>query len=243
MADRRRASRFVLFERKQGVVRLMEDVYVERVTATESAVIAVQPAARGEQVLLEFPADRGRQSVIVAHVIRSSIVPLAGTVRHRVLLRVVHRFAHGGIPERDRGESEGGRMGVVVRRIPVRITEASAGGCLLESASALPDGAVGILELTTGTSREIEALRITRCVHVPGAAWPHRAGAEFLPLEASAPTSLRNMVARLEVVMEIDSPAVRTSSGPAQSSAPDAGAPEAGTAIAAVTVSGGDSTS
>ena len=39
------------------------------------------------------------------------------------------------------------RIGVILRDIPVRVLDASARGCLVESRERLPEGAVGLLEV------------------------------------------------------------------------------------------------
>ena len=76
---------------------------------------------------------------------------------------------------------------------------------------------IGILVLPAAAEPTGEPLRISRCTRTPGGAAPYRLGAEFLSLDAPAPTSLRNRVARLEIGMELRSLDPRTSSWPAQS--------------------------
>jgi hypothetical protein len=93
-------------------------------------------------------------------------------------------------------------IGVLIRRIPVRVRNVSTSGCLLESADLLPDGAIGMLELAIDGDRHVEALRVNRSTRIPGAAWPWRAGAQFLALNAPLPTSVRNVVARFEIMDE-----------------------------------------
>jgi hypothetical protein len=106
------------------------------------------------------------------------------------------------------------RIGVIVRDIAVRVHDASASGCLIESRELLPEGAVGLLEITGDAGRTVEALRISRSTVIAGSATRFRAGAQFLPLGAPGPRSVRNQLARLEVVLEIEAAAgIRTSSG------------------------------
>ena len=106
------------------------------------------------------------------------------------------------------------RIGVILRDIPVRVLDASASGCLVESREPLPEGAVGLLEITGEEGRTVEPLRIRRSTEIAGGATRFRAGAQFLPLGAPGPRSVRNQLARLEVVLEIEAAAgIRTSSG------------------------------
>ena len=115
------------------------------------------------------------------------------------------------------------RIGVVLRDIPVRVLDVSASGCLVESREQLPEGAVGLLEVTGEQGRTVEPLRIRRSTEIAGGATRFRAGAQFLPLGAPSPTSVRNQLARLEVALEIEAAAgIRTSSRPAKLAAGDA---------------------
>lgn len=109
------------------------------------------------------------------------------------------------------------RIGVIVRDIAVRVLDASASGCLVESHEPLPEGAVGMLEVTGDGGRTGEPLRIGRSTVIAGGATRFRAGAQFLPLGAPGPASVRNQLARLEVALEIEAAAgIRTSSRPAK---------------------------
>lgn len=106
------------------------------------------------------------------------------------------------------------RIGVIVRDIAVRVLDASASGCLVESREPLPEGAIGVLEITGNEGRTVEPLRISRSTVIAGGSTRFRAGAQFLPLGAPGPRSVRNQLARLEVVLEIEAAAgIRTSSG------------------------------
>ena len=99
------------------------------------------------------------------------------------------------------------RIGVIVRDIPVRVLEASVTGCLVESREPLPEGAVGMLAIAGDEGPTAEPLRISRSTVITGGATRFRAGAQFLPLGAPGPASVRNQLARLEVVLEIEAAA------------------------------------
>jgi hypothetical protein len=116
------------------------------------------------------------------------------------------------------------RIGVIVRDVPVRVLEASTTGCLVESREPLPEGAVGMLEISGGEGLTFEPLRISRLTEVAGGAARFRAAAQFLPLGAPSPRSVRNQLARLELVLEIEAASgIRTSSGPGKFAAHEAG--------------------
>jgi hypothetical protein len=115
------------------------------------------------------------------------------------------------------------RIGVILRDIRVRVLDASASGCLVESQEPLPEGAVGLLEITGDEGPTVEPLRIRRSTEIAGGATRFRAGAQFLQLGAPSPRSVRNELARLEVVLEIEAAAgIRTSSGRGRLPAGDA---------------------
>jgi len=52
--------------------------------------------------------------------------------------------------------------GVIVRRVPVRVADISATGCMLESGLGIREGAVGTLHLTVEGRRYRETLRCCR---------------------------------------------------------------------------------
>jgi len=89
-----------------------------------------------------------------------------------------------------------GRLtGALVHRVPVRVVNVSARGCLIQAAAPLLPGDVGLLEIGTDAG---EAVRVCHSVARPGAPLPYCAGTEFLVLDAASPTSIRGRAARLE---------------------------------------------
>lgn len=218
MPERRRAHRFAMSESKHAVLRLMDDVYIERADAAETTVIAAQPVSEGEEILLGLPSCGATRGVMLTKALRSTLVPFGATLRHRVVLRTLQACAHDrSVAAEDGQPHQPARMAVLVRRIPVSLAEVSTSGCRLESSQALLAGTIGILMVPTEGCPAGEPLRISRCTRTAGSTAAFRLGAEFLPLDAPAPTSLRNTVARLEIVLELASPLARTSSWPAQS--------------------------
>ena len=177
MSDRRRASRFIS-PGAHGALRLMQDVQIERANAGEITVIAAtRPTPREQTIQMRDTAGR------------------------RIALRVLGAAAAGG---RLAGEIPGnvGAIAVLVRRIAARAVNVSSNGCLLELAEYVGEGAVALLDIAGVQRGSGDAVRLCRAVHVPGGAWPWRAGAEFLPLDAPLPTSVRNAAARLEALLD-----------------------------------------
>jgi hypothetical protein len=96
-------------------------------------------------------------------------------------------------------------IGVIIRRIPIRVRDVSAAGCLIESADLLPEGTVGQLEMIIDGERHLETVQVCRSTRTSGGGLPWRAGARFLSLTAPPPTSVRNVVARFEILDELGS--------------------------------------
>lgn len=88
--------------------------------------------------------------------------------------------------------------GVIVRRVPVRVADISATGCMLESGLGIREGAVGTLRLTVDGRRYRETLRVTRVTAVSGSGGRHQVGAQFLTLGASR-RALRHLAASMNV--------------------------------------------
>ena len=81
--------------------------------------------------------------------------------------------------------------GLIARNASVTLANISTGGCLLESAFAVPAGTVGMLRVVIGGRVYSDPIRVTRCGVVPGAGERHHIGAEFLQLAVPDPQSLR----------------------------------------------------
>ena len=88
--------------------------------------------------------------------------------------------------------------GALVKLIPAKVVNVSRHGCLLETSSPLPAGAVGSLEIERGGQKHVEAIRVCRTAERPGGTLPFCAGSEFLILDAASASSIRHQAARLE---------------------------------------------
>ncbi len=105
-------------------------------------------------------------------------------------------------------------IGVIVRRVPVRVAEISATGCMLESALSIREGAVGTLHLTVEGRRYRETVRVTRVMPLPGGVRRQQVGAQFLTLGASR-RALRHLAASMNVELMDGSPAPTDTAGEA----------------------------
>ena len=196
MSNRRRSHRFVIPEASEATLRIMQDVMVESMNATQVVLLTDVPLPHSEELLLELPRDLGSRSIASAHVQKSAIFWSGETRRHRAELAV-----HASLETPPAGPLPA--IGVLIRSVPVRVRDVSAAGCLLESDAQLPEGGVGLLELTINGEPQSETLQIRRSTQMPGSPWPWRSGAHFLTLGAPESTSVRNVVARFEILGEI----------------------------------------
>jgi len=89
------------------------------------------------------------------------------------------------------------RVGALVRRMPIRVVDISAVGCLIECPQPVDAGTVALLALQIGGRRYVDAVRITRSVQLSGGIWAYRFGAEMLTLTPPGEQTLRR-VALLE---------------------------------------------
>ncbi len=208
MSDRRRTSRFVIPDFTEATFRLMQDVCIERATGEQVILVSDVPLRTGEGMLVELPRELGARSLTHADVVSCTPVWTGDTRRYRVAMR----------PERSRELARETRsshaptlpppaalpaIGVLIRRVPVRIHDVSTTGCQLESFDALGEGAVGQLEIHFNDITHHEPIRVCRSLNVTGSPRPWRSGAHFLSLVAPLTSSVRNIVARFEIIDEL----------------------------------------
>ena len=208
MTNRRRANRFVLPQTGEAALRLMQDVFVERASSDSIELLSDAPLRTEDMVTLELPSGHGARVAVSVSVQSSEGVTLGELRRHRLIMRLAP--VPPGTPPTGgsaRDVAALGRylpaMGVVIRRVAVQIRDVSTSGCRLDSLEPLPDGCVGLLELPHGSDPPTEAIRICRVSRMPGSPWPWRAGAHFLSLTAPSEASVRNVVARFEILDEL----------------------------------------
>jgi len=181
-----------------GTVRVTQDVEVTRLNGTEAAIIATQTLPIGERVLLEIPDERSKVSKArLVRTVKSRFVLKDGRLRREVQLSII---GHTGVPDvRESLEAldsvSSAVVGAVSRRVPVRLVEVSASGCLWDAPAPLDEGSVGFVEVRTSGQHRTEAVRILRTQRAVGSLWPYRMAVEFLTLAPLSPDSLRGVAA------------------------------------------------
>ena len=204
MSDRRRTARFVIPEASEGWLRLMQDIFIEHTGADTVVVVTDEPLPRTEGLLVELPRELGARAVVQVQVASAAAIWCGETRRYRTILKSADPEAKDGpLGELGRTPLPLPAIGVLIRRVPVRLRDVSAAGCLLETSDALPEGSIGLLELVVNGQRHSETLQISRSVRLTGSAGPWRSGAHFLSFMAPLPTSVRNVVARFEIIDEL----------------------------------------
>lgn len=204
MIERRRAERFHLVDAGVGSLRMVQDVEILQLGSTRAVVIAPGPLPRGERLLLEIPAALDAPPcTLLVRVLDNRVVMDDGSLRRQVHLKMVQAPARGWRFEAARTRRRGLVMGALLRRIPVRLVEASTAGCIFDSPSVVVDGAVGFVRMRTSIDERSEAVRIKRSSKTSNLVWPYRLAAEFLTLGPPSPDSLRG----LATIMSVGSPA------------------------------------
>ena len=198
MNDRRRGERNILQQPGMGTVRVTQDVEVTRLDSMEAAVITTQTLPVGERVLLEIPDERSAISKArLFRTVKTRFVFKDGRLRREVQLSII---GHTGLPE-PKAATEPTRLSgspmiaAISRRIPVRLVEVSASGCLCDAPTPLEEGSVGFVEVRTPGQHRTEAVRILRTQRAGGSSWPYRMAVEFLTLAPLSTESLRGVAA------------------------------------------------
>lgn len=179
-------------------MRVTQDVEVTRLGSMDAAVITTQSLPLGERVLLEIPDERSAVSKArLVRTERARFVLKDGRLRREVQLSII---GHTGVPEvRDAiGFDHVATPPVVAaisRRVPVRLVEVSASGCIWDTPALLDEGSVGFVEVRTPGRQQTEAVRILRSLRAVGSTWPYRMAVEFLTLAPLSPDSLRGVAA------------------------------------------------
>jgi hypothetical protein len=192
MNERRRAARFLLADPGVGSLRMVQDVEITYVGSHQAVVVAPSALPNGERLLLEIPAARHASPyTVLAHVADNRVVMDDGSLRREVRLKLVdatrRNRGFGGV-QIPRGRSV---MGALIRRVPVRVVEASTAGCVFESPSNVIEGSVGFVWMRTAIREHSEAVRVRRTSQTSDLLWQYRMAAEFLTLGPISPESLR----------------------------------------------------
>lgn len=72
-------------------LRVMQDVYVEAVDATQITIVTDTPPATGKDLLIELPLESDGRPVLRVRASDCTLVPFGDRLRHRVVLQVLQR--------------------------------------------------------------------------------------------------------------------------------------------------------
>jgi hypothetical protein len=200
MIERRRVERFHLVDPRVGTLRIVQDVAITQLASRDAVVIAPGPLPAGERLLLEIPGEHhAPPCTVLVRVLDNCVVMDDGSLRRQVRLEMIPRaprdLGFQGV-RISRGQSA---IGALIRRVPVRVVEASTAGCVFDSPSVVVEGSVGFVRLRTIDQEHSEAVRVRRTSQTSDRVWQHRMAAEFLTLMLTSPYSLRGLAAIMTV--------------------------------------------
>jgi hypothetical protein len=94
--------------------------------------------------------------------------------------------------------SAGCSVGVLGRKVPVRVLNISESGCLVESLRHIEEGSIGRLWLSFNRERYVDDVLIRRCQRIEGAGHLFHVAGEFVWASPPREGSLRMIAARLQ---------------------------------------------
>ena len=177
-----------------GMLRVLDDVEIEHVTDQAITVLSETQVPRGERMILWAPAEDGREVPLRVRAVRRQAVLGSTLLRHRVRFDVDADGAVGAIQPAS-GALDTGRIGAIVREVPIRLLDIGAGGCSIKSPVRIAEGAVGWLSVKSHDAQYDEVVRVCRSDWRAERFWPSISGVEFLTLEPPSAASLRRNVA------------------------------------------------
>jgi hypothetical protein len=189
MVGRRSHQRFMISAPSEGSLQILHDVLVDRLDRERLTVISRQAGVAGEILTLEFAYADGAQFEMC--ITESRPIVADGAVRHKLTLQLVHSDSPSppdGFPV-DAGIA-GARLAVLTHRLPVRIVNCSAAGCLLDASVRLEKATIGSLRLVIDGQEFVDDIQVARCQTVQGSSSYHIA-VEFLWIDPPKRQSLR----------------------------------------------------
>ena len=177
-----------------GMLRVLDDVDIEHVTDRAITVLSDTPIPRGERMILWAPAEDGGEVALRVRAVRRQAVLGSTLLRHRVRFDVDADCAVGAAQPAS-GALDTGRIGGIVREVPIRLLDIGAGGCSIESPVRIPEGAVGWLSVKSYDAQYEEVVRVCRSDWRTERFWQWMSGVEFLTLAPPSAASLRRNVA------------------------------------------------
>jgi hypothetical protein len=198
MFGRRSHQRFTVSSPAEGTLRVLRDVTVERIAHESVVVVTRHPGASGELLELELGEAGGIKVDVM--VTDSRPVLADGAVRHRLTLQPVHADSEGLRGALSDDMTNGTAVpGVLTLRVPVRMLNCSATGCLLESTVRQEKSTISSLRLRLDGEDFMDDVQVVRCQAVQGSS-SYQLGVEFLWIVPPTSQSLRRSitVARLQ---------------------------------------------
>ena len=202
MIERRQAARMQFVQPGVGSLRLVQDVQIARLGSHHAVVIVPRQLQEGERLLLEiWVSHDAKPYTVLVHVVSNQLVMDEGSLRWQARLKMVQPVPRGGFGGVHVGPDRR-LIGALIRRVPVRVVEASTAGCVFESPFAVNEGTVGFLQTRTATHDCSEAVRVRRMSETSDSAWAYRMAAEFLTLGPVSLDSLRGLATIMSVGSE-----------------------------------------
>jgi hypothetical protein len=195
--NRRRTTRAAA-NNATGMLRVLDDVEIEHVTDRAITVLSETQVPRGERMILWAPAEDGGEVPLRVRAVRRQAVLGSTLMRHRVRLDVdaiASTDRSVGATQPASGALDTGRIGGIVREVPIRLLDIGAGGCSIESPVRIAEGAVGWLSVKSQDTHHDEVVRVCRSDWRTERFWQWISGVEFLTLEPPSAASLRRNVA------------------------------------------------
>lgn len=207
MSGRRSHARFIVSPSSHGAIRVFADAEVEGLGPQQISLIAHDPAAISERMLLELPSENG-DLVIPVQVTESRPIIVGSSVKHSVRvkpldfsMRAIGGLVSPQIEDRLRTALSGAidrRIAVIVRELPVRLVNCSRSGCLVEAERALAVGTAGTMTLEIEGHEVTDHVLVVRCQPIAGAGTLHHIGARLLWVAAPTTQTIRHALTPAE---------------------------------------------
>jgi hypothetical protein len=125
-----------------GMLRVLDDVEIEHVTDRAITVLSETQVPRGERMTLWAPAEGGGEVPLRVRAVQRQAVLRSTLLRHRVRFDVDADRAVGAA-QLASGALDTGRIGGIVREVPIRLLDIGAGGCSIELIQIVEGAMVG----------------------------------------------------------------------------------------------------
>jgi hypothetical protein len=86
MVDRRRSPRLAFSQPQHARIRTVHEAVIERLDGDSAEVTTIQPAARGERLVLQFTTGTGEVTSNVVHVLSCTPLACDDGLQYRLML-------------------------------------------------------------------------------------------------------------------------------------------------------------